>query len=69
MIDLRFCVRARARVCVLCVCVQAVALGADAAMELGNPDKALKFYKAVLKYDPDQKEIKKQYGLSLPHTR
>ena len=36
-------------------------LGANAAMELGNSGKALKFYKTVLKYDPDQKEIKAQY--------
>ena len=41
--------------------MMAVALGANAAMELGNSGKALKFYKTVLKFDPDQKEIKAQY--------
>lgn len=41
--------------------MMAVKLGADAAMEQGNSDKAIKFYKTVLKYDPDQKEIRKQY--------
>ena len=41
--------------------MMAVTLGANAAIELGNPDKALKFYKTVLKYDPDQKEVRKQY--------
>ena len=41
--------------------MMAVTLGSNAAMELGNSEKALKFYKTVLKYDPDQKEIRKQY--------
>ena len=41
--------------------MMAVTLGADAAMEQGNSDKALKFYKTVLKFDPDQKDVRKQY--------
>ena len=41
--------------------MMAVTLGSNAAMELGNSEKALKFYKTVLKYDPDQKEIRGQY--------
>ncbi len=41
--------------------MMAVTMGSNAAMELGNSEKALKFYKTVLKYDPDQKEIRKQY--------
>ena len=41
--------------------MMAVTLGSNAAMELGNSEKALKFYKTVLKYDPDQKEIRAQY--------
>lgn len=39
----------------------AVSLGARATMELGNSDKALKLYKIVLKYDPDQKTVRRQY--------
>jgi tetratricopeptide (TPR) repeat protein len=41
--------------------MMAVNLGANAAMELGNSEKALKFYKTVLKYDPDQKAVRSQY--------
>lgn len=41
--------------------MMAVTLGADAAMEQGNSDKALKFYKTVLKFDPDQKAVRNQY--------
>lgn len=41
--------------------MMAVNLGANAAMELGNSEKALKFYKTVLKYDPDQKAVRAQY--------
>ena len=40
--------------------MMAINLGAGVAMELGNFEKALKFYKTALKYDPDQKEIRKQ---------
>jgi len=41
----------------------AVSLGAKAAMELGDVEKALKFYQTALRSDPDQKEIKKQYKM------
>ena len=30
-------------------------------MELGNSEKAIRFYKTVLKYDPEQKEVRAQY--------
>ncbi|GMI24258.1 hypothetical protein TeGR_g10607 [Tetraparma gracilis] len=39
----------------------AVALGANAAMQLGMSDKALKFYQSVLKFDPDQETARVQY--------
>ena len=39
----------------------AVTLGANAAMEFGSSKKALKFYQTVLKFDPDHKEVRKQY--------
>jgi len=39
----------------------AVTLGANAAMQLGLSDKALKFYQSVLKFDPDQETARKQY--------
>jgi len=39
----------------------AVTLGANAAMQLGMSDKAKKFYQTVLKFDPDQKQARKQY--------
>lgn len=39
----------------------AVTLGANAAMEFGSSNKALKFYQTVLKFDPDHKEVRKQY--------
>ena len=39
----------------------AVTLGANAAMQLGHSDKALKFYQTVLKFDPDQEQCRKQY--------
>jgi tetratricopeptide (TPR) repeat protein len=39
----------------------AVTLGANAAMQLGLSDKALKFYQSVLKFDPDQPVARKQY--------
>jgi len=38
----------------------AVTLGANAAMEFGSSNKALKFYQTVLKFDPDHKEVRKQ---------
>ena len=41
--------------------MMAVTMGSGAAMEMGNSAKALKFYKTVLKFDPDQKEVRKQY--------
>ena len=41
--------------------MMAVVIGADAAMELGQNDKALKFYQSVLKLDPDQKDVRSQY--------
>lgn len=41
--------------------MMAVRLGAQAAMELGQVDKALRFYKTVLKHDPEQKQIRKLY--------
>jgi len=41
--------------------MMAVTLGASAAMEMGDGDKALKFYQSCLRNDPDQKEISKQY--------
>jgi len=41
--------------------MMAVTLGASAAMELGDGEKALKFYQSCLRNDPDQKEISKQY--------
>ena len=39
----------------------AVALGTAAALELGDGKKALGFLSSVLKYDPDQSEVRKQY--------
>lgn len=39
----------------------AVTLGANAAMEIGSEKKALQYYQSVLKYDPDQKQIREQY--------
>jgi len=39
----------------------AVALGAKAAMEQGDNDKAVKFYQTALRSDPEHKEIKAQY--------
>ena len=39
----------------------AVQLGANAAMQMGLSDKALKFYQSVLKFDPDQEQARKQY--------
>ena len=39
----------------------AVSLGASAALELGDGKKALGFLSSVLKYDPDQSEVRKQY--------
>lgn len=41
--------------------MMAVNVGANAAMELGNSEKAIRFYKTVLKYDPEQKEVRAQY--------
>ena len=41
--------------------MMAVTLGANAAMEIGNTGKALKFYASVLKYDPEQKEVRLQH--------
>jgi tetratricopeptide (TPR) repeat protein len=38
-----------------------VTLGATAAMEMGDGEKALKFYQTCLRNDPDQKDISKQY--------
>ena len=38
----------------------AVTLGANAAMEIGSEKKALKFFQTVLKYDPDQAQVRKQ---------
>jgi len=43
--------------------LMAVNLGANAAMVLGKTDSAKKFYQAVLKFDPDNKEVRKQYKL------
>jgi tetratricopeptide (TPR) repeat protein len=39
----------------------AASLGAAAAMEMGDSDKALKFYQLVLRNDPDQKDTDAQY--------
>ncbi|EKX48811.1 hypothetical protein GUITHDRAFT_136477 [Guillardia theta CCMP2712] len=41
--------------------MMAVTLGSHAALELGDGERALKFYQAVLRNDPDQQEISKQY--------
>lgn len=41
--------------------MMAVQLGAQGAMEMGNIEKALKFFKSVLKFDPEQREIRSQY--------
>jgi len=41
--------------------MMAVALGSQAAMEIGDGEKALKFYQLVLRNDPDQQDIGKQY--------
>ncbi|GMH63681.1 hypothetical protein TL16_g03779 [Triparma laevis f. inornata] len=41
--------------------MMAVTLGANAAMQLGMSDKALKFYQTVLKFDPEQEQARKQY--------
>ena len=41
----------------------AVGLGANAAMVLGKTENAKKFYQAVLKFDPENKEVRKQYKL------
>ncbi len=30
-------------------------------MELGNSEKAIRFYKTVLNYDPEQKEVREPY--------
>ena len=34
--------------------MMATRLGAAASMELGDSEKALKFYSTVLRFDPDQ---------------
>ena len=39
----------------------AVALGTQAALEMGDGKKALGFLSSVLKYDPDQAEVRSQY--------
>ena len=39
----------------------AVMLGVNCAVEIGQEKKALRFYRAVLKYDPDNKRTRKQY--------
>jgi tetratricopeptide (TPR) repeat protein len=39
----------------------AVSLGTAAALETGDGQKALSFLSSVLKYDPDQGEVRKQY--------
>jgi tetratricopeptide (TPR) repeat protein len=36
-------------------------LSANAAMEIGSTKQALKIYQTVLKFDPDQKQIREQY--------
>ncbi len=36
-------------------------MGASAAMEMGDIEKALKFYQSCLRHDPDQRDISKQY--------
>ena len=41
--------------------MMAVTLGANAAMQLGMSDKALRFYQTVLKFDPDAKKAREQY--------
>jgi len=41
--------------------MMAVTVGATAAMEMGDGEKALKFYQSCLRNDPDQKDISKQY--------
>ena len=39
----------------------AVAVGTQAALEMGDGKKALGFLSSVLKYDPDQSEVRSQY--------
>jgi len=39
----------------------AATLAANTAMEIGSSKQALKIYSTVLKYDPDQKQIRDQY--------
>ena len=39
----------------------AVSLGTAAALEMGDGQKALSFLSSVLKYDPDQEDVRKQY--------
>ena len=43
--------------------LMAVTLGANAAMVLGKSEIAVKYYQAVLKYDPDNKLVMTQYKL------
>jgi len=42
----------------------AVDIGAKAAMEMGDNDKAMKFYQTALRSDPEQKYIKGEYDLA-----
>ena len=46
-----------------------VTMGASAAMEMGDIEKALKFYQSCLRHDPDQRDISKQYKGALKRGR
>jgi len=41
--------------------MMAATLAANTAMEIGSSKQALKIYSTVLKYDPDQKQVRDQY--------